>query len=110
MPEIMPILILMGLAFIFAVLVILVTFVLGPKHPTPEKLAPYECGIQEIETTQRRFPVKYLMTGMLFIIFDIEAASIIPLTILMRQLKLLGFVETGDLRGGPHHPVCLCLA
>jgi len=67
----MPILILMGLAFTFAVVVILVTFVLGPKHPTPEKLAPYECGIQEIETTQRRFPVKYLVTGMLFIIFDI---------------------------------------
>jgi NADH-quinone oxidoreductase subunit A len=89
----MPILILMGLAFVFAVLVILATFVLGPKHPTPEKLAPYECGIQEIETTQRRFPVKYLVTGMLFIIFDIEAASIIPLTILMRQLQLLGFVE-----------------
>ena len=93
MPDYMPILILMGLAFAFAVVVILVTFVLGPKHPTPEKLAPYECGIQEIETTQRRFPVKYLVTGMLFIIFDIEAASIIPLTILMRQLKMLGFVE-----------------
>jgi NADH-quinone oxidoreductase subunit A len=92
-PEYVPILILMGLAFAFAVLVVLATFVLGPKHPTPEKLAPYECGIQEIETSHRRFPVKYLVTGMLFIIFDIEAASIIPLTILMRQLKLLGFVE-----------------
>jgi NADH-quinone oxidoreductase subunit A len=93
MPDFIPILILMGLAFAFATLVILVTFVLGPKHPTPEKLAPYECGIQEIESSLRRFPVKYLVTGMLFIIFDIEAASIIPLAVLMRQLKLLGFIE-----------------
>jgi NADH-quinone oxidoreductase subunit A len=93
MPEVLPVLILMGLAFAFTILVTLVTFILGPKRPTPEKLAPYECGIQEIEAPNQRFPVKYLVTGMLFIIFDVEAASIIPLAILMRQLKLQGFVE-----------------
>ncbi len=93
MPEYVPVLILMGLAFAFAVVVIAVTFVIGPKRPTPEKLAPYECGIQEIEPPRARFPVKYLVTGMLFIIFDVEAASVIPLAILMRQLKVLGLVE-----------------
>jgi NADH-quinone oxidoreductase subunit A len=93
MPEYVPVLILMGLAFAFVVLATLVTFILGPKKPTPEKLAPYECGIQEIEAPKQRFPIKYLVTGMLFIIFDVEAASIIPLAILMRQLKLVGFVE-----------------
>ncbi|HEV8190084.1 MAG TPA: NADH-quinone oxidoreductase subunit A [Ktedonobacterales bacterium] len=93
MPEYVPVLILMGLAFAFAVVVIAVTFVIGPKRPTPEKLAPYECGIQEIEPPRSRFPVKYLVTGMLFIIFDVEAASVIPLAILMRQLKVLGLVE-----------------
>lgn len=93
MPEIMPVLILMGLAFAFAVVVILITFILGPKHPTPEKMAPYECGIQEVDAPRSRFPVKYLTTGMLFIIFDVEAASVIPLAILMRQLKVMGLVE-----------------
>ena len=93
MPEVVPVLILMGLAFAFAVLVILVTFILGPKNPTPEKLAPYESGIQEVEVPRSRFPVKYLTTGMLFIIFDVEAASVIPLAILMRQLKILGLIE-----------------
>src|SRR5690242_17512661 len=93
MAEYVPVLILMGLAFAFVVLATLVTFILGPKKPTPEKLAPYECGIQEIEAPKQRFPIKYLVTGMLFIIFDVEAASIIPLAILMRQLKLVGFVE-----------------
>jgi NADH-quinone oxidoreductase subunit A len=66
---------------------------LGPKKPSPEKLAPYECGIQEIEAPKRRFPVKYLLTGMLFIVFDIEIVSFYPLAILMRQLGLFGLIE-----------------
>jgi NADH-quinone oxidoreductase subunit A len=93
MADYVPILIMMGLAFAFTIAVTLVTFVFGPKKPTPEKMAPYECGIEEIESPKQRFTVKYLVTGMLFIIFDVEAASIIPLAILMRQLKVLGLVE-----------------
>jgi NADH-quinone oxidoreductase subunit A len=93
MPEFAPALILFGLALLFGIVVIGVTFILGPKRPTPEKLAPYECGIEEIEPPRQRFPVKYLVTGMLFIIFDVEAASVLPLAILMRRLQLLGLVE-----------------
>lgn len=93
MPDYVPVLLIMGLAFAFTILVTLLTFVLGPKRPTPEKLAPYECGIQEITPPSRRFPVQYLVTGMLFIIFDIEAASIVPLAVLMRRLGPLGLVE-----------------
>jgi NADH-quinone oxidoreductase subunit A len=93
MSQYVPVLILMALAAAFTVLVTGLTFVLGPKKPTPEKLAPYECGIEEISPPTRRFPVQYLVTGMLFIIFDIEAASIIPLAVLMRRLGQMGFVE-----------------
>lgn len=82
-----------GLALLFGIVVIGVTFILGPKRPTPEKLAPYECGIEEIEPPHQRFPVKYLVTGMLFIIFDVEAASALPLAILMRKLQMVGLVE-----------------
>jgi len=81
MPESAPALILLGLALLFGVATISATFVLGPKRPTPEKLAPYECGIEEIEAPKQRFPVKYLVTGMLFIIFDVEAASVLPLAV-----------------------------
>ena len=93
MPQYVPVLILMALAFAFTIVVTLITFILGPKHPSPEKLAPYECGIQEIEAPRRRFPIQYLVTGMLFIIFDVEAASIIPLAVLMRRLGVVGLVE-----------------
>src|SRR6266853_6260369 len=89
----LPIFIYVGLAILFGALVMVLTSFLGPKKPTPEKLAPYECGIQEIEAPKRRFPVKYLLTGMLFIAFDIEIVSFYPLAILMRQLKLFGLIE-----------------
>jgi len=90
---ILPILILVALAVLFGALVMVLTTILGPKKPTPEKLAPYECGIQEIEAPKRRFPVKYLLTGMLFIVFDIEIVSFYPLAILLHQLKVFGLIE-----------------
>jgi NADH-quinone oxidoreductase subunit A len=90
---ILPIFVLVALAILFGLLVMALTAILGPKKPTPEKLAPYECGIQEIEAPRRRFPVKYLLTGMLFIVFDIEIVSFYPLAILMHDLKLLGLIE-----------------
>src|ERR1700730_5097892 len=89
----LPIFILVTLAILFGILVMVLTAFLGPKKPTPEKLAPYECGIQEIEAPERRFPVKYLLTGMLFIVFDIEIVSFYPLAILLHQIKLLGLIE-----------------
>jgi NADH-quinone oxidoreductase subunit A len=89
----LPIFILVTLAILFGILVMVLTAFLGPKKPSPEKLAPYECGIQEIEAPNRRFPVKYLLTGMLFIVFDIEIVSFYPLAILLHQIKLLGLIE-----------------
>lgn len=92
MAPYLPILILMGLAFAFTILVTVVTFILGPKK-RGTNLSPYECGIAEITPPQRRFPVKYLVTGMLFIVFDIEAASLLPLSILMKRLGVTGLIE-----------------
>ena len=89
----LPIFVLVALAVLFGLLVMALTAILGPKKPTPEKLAPYECGIQEIEAPRRRFPVKYLLTGMLFIVFDIEIVSFYPLAVLLHDIKLLGLIE-----------------
>ena len=88
-----PIFILVALAILFGAFVMVLTTILGPKKPTPEKLAPYECGLQEIEAPKRRFSVKYLLTGMLFIVFDIEIVSFYPLAILLHQLKVFGLIE-----------------
>lgn len=89
----LPVFIYVALAVLFGILVMVVTSVLGPRKPSPEKLAPYECGIQEVSAPKRRFPVKYLLTGMLFIAFDIEIVSFYPLAILLHQLKVFGLIE-----------------
>ena len=89
----LPIFTLVALALIFGILVMVLCLFLGPKKPSPEKLAPYECGIQEIEAPKRRFPVRYLLTGMLFIAFDVEIVSFYPLAILLHQLKVFGLIE-----------------
>src|SRR5437762_14346037 len=89
----LPVFILVGLAVLFGIAAMAVSSILGPKKPTPEKLAPYECGIQEIEAPKRRFPIKYLLTGMLFIVFDIEIVSFYPLAILMHKLQVFGLIE-----------------
>lgn len=89
----LPIFIYVSLAILFGAFVMVLTAFLGPKKPTPEKLAPYECGLQEIEAPKRRFPVKYLLIGMLFIVFDIEIVAFYPLAVLLHQIKLLGLIE-----------------
>lgn len=90
---ILPIFIYVSVAILFGAVVMVLTTFLGPKKPTPEKLAPYESGMQEIEAPKRRFPIKYLLVGMLFIVFDIEIVSFYPLAILLHQIKLLGLIE-----------------
>ena len=68
----LPILIMLIIAVGFALASLGVSYLLSPKKPTPEKLAPYECGIfPEVEPSQR-FPVKFYMVAMLYIVFDIE--------------------------------------
>jgi len=89
---ILPIFIYVTLAVLFGIVVMVLTAFLGPKKPTPEKLAPYESGIQEIEAPKMLYSVKYLLTFMLFIVFDIEIVSFYPLAILLHQIKLLGLI------------------
>jgi NADH-quinone oxidoreductase subunit A len=64
--------------------------ILGPKNPTPEKMMPYECGS---ESTGGRFvkpSVKFYLTAILFVVFDIEAVLIYPWTIQFRSLGWMG--------------------
>lgn len=60
------------LAATFVAVALIVSKIVAPNNPTPEKLDPYECGIvPEVEPSQR-FPVKFYLVAMLFVIFDVE--------------------------------------
>ena len=69
------------------------SFVLGPSKPHKKKLAPYESGIIPDTPALRRLSVRFYLTAMLFIIFDVEAVFFYPLAVLLHQLKWFGFIE-----------------
>ena len=71
----------------------LLTFLAGPRRPTPQKLAPYECGITDVVPPPERYPVKFLQVAMLFLIFDVEAVAFYPLAVQLRQMGLPGLGE-----------------
>ena len=70
--DYLPIGLMLLLAAGFVAVSLLVSRMFAPHRPTPEKLDPYECGIvPEVEPSQR-FPVKFYLVAMLFVIFDVE--------------------------------------
>ena len=89
-----PILILAALAGGFAVLSLLASAILRPRKPSPAKLAPYECVIEPVRLPKtERFPVKFYVVAMLFIIFDIETIFLFPWAVSFRSHGLFGLVE-----------------
>ena len=63
------------LAGAFGVVTVTAARALGPKDPTPQKLMPYECGITDLDPTVERFPVRFYLVAMLFVIFDVEVIA-----------------------------------
>ena len=91
-----PILVLAVLALGFAVFSVAVgTFVAGPKRWNKAKLEAYECGIEPtpIPLGGGKVPVKYYLTAMLFIVFDIEIVFLYPWAVAFGRLGTFGLVE-----------------
>ena len=88
-----PILIFLILVTGFALVSLIGSLVLGMRKPSPEKLTPYECGMQPIGTARQRFSVKFYLVAMLFLLFDIEAVLLFPWAVVYRDLKMFGFLE-----------------
>ena len=65
----------------------------GVKRPSREKLSPYECGIPPVGNARERFSISFYLVGMLFILFDVEAAFLYPWAVVYKDLKWFGFVE-----------------
>jgi NADH-quinone oxidoreductase subunit A len=94
LPAYLPILFLIILSSLFAIGSMVVAARLSPRKWTPAKLLPYECGIVPDEDNSReRFPVKFYLVAMLFIIFDIETAFMYPWAVIYQELKVFGLVE-----------------
>jgi len=85
--DFMPILVQVLIATAVALGVIAISNFLGTKRPTPAKLAPYESGMVPVGMAWRRFPIKFYLTAMLFVIFDVEIIFFYPWAVSLRFMK-----------------------
>ncbi|MBW1602588.1 NADH-quinone oxidoreductase subunit A [Streptomyces sp. JJ66] len=90
-----PILVLGALGAAFAVFSVVMASVIGPKRYNRAKLEAYECGIEPtpMPASGGRFPVKYYITAMLFIVFDVEIVFLYPWAVHFDALGMFGLVQ-----------------
>jgi NADH-quinone oxidoreductase subunit A len=93
MPSYVPVLILGAVAAGFAAFTLVVSQLLGRPRPTPAKSATYECGMPPVGTARERFPIKFYLVCMIFILLDVDAAFLYPWALIFRELGPFGFWE-----------------
>jgi NADH-quinone oxidoreductase subunit A len=93
MPSYVPILILGGAAFGFAVFTLVLSQLLGRPRPNAVKSSVYECGVPVIGTARGRFPIKFYLVCMIFILLDVDAAFLYPWALIFRDLGVFGLIE-----------------
>ena len=93
-----PIVVLGAIALVFAVVSVVIASIVGPRRYNRAKLEAYECGIEPLPPGAgpvQRFPVKYYLTAMLFIIFDIEIVFLYPWAVTYGDLGWFGILAVG---------------
>ena len=94
MSQYLPIFAMLVLATLFGVISRVAQRLLIPPRPTPAKVAPYECGIIPSRQPPHRFPVRFYLVAMIFIVFDIEIIFFFPYAIAFRELGGFGLGAT----------------
>ena len=95
LPTYVPILILAAVALGFALFTIVVSHLLGKPRPNPTKAAAYECGTPAVGTARERFPIKFYLICMVFILFDVDAAFFYPWALVFKEIGWSGFLAMG---------------
>ena len=87
------ILLLMVMAVGFGGVSVLLGKVLGPRNPSPEKSAPYECGMPAVGDARERQSIRFYLIAMIFLLFDIEVAFLYPWALALRDLGWPGYMQ-----------------
>jgi len=85
------ILVFMGVAFGLSMLLVLLSFLRGPRKPNIEKLSAYECGFEAFSDARLKFDIRFYLVAILFIIFDLEIAFLFPWAVSLKEIGLYGF-------------------
>ncbi len=87
----LPMFVMFAIAMVICLAMWLGGALVGPKNPTPEKLMPFECGNDTQGGRHVRMSVKFYLTAILFVVFDIEVVFIYPWAALFKGLGWAGF-------------------
>jgi NADH-quinone oxidoreductase subunit A len=93
LPPYFPVVMLFLAATGFALFNVVLSWLLGRPRPNAAKSAVYECGVPSVAKLSERFPIKFYLVAMLFILFDVDAAFLYPWALVFKELGLFGFVE-----------------
>jgi NADH-quinone oxidoreductase subunit A len=88
-----PVAIYLAVALVAAVAFQFVPGLLAHRRPNPAKEEAYECGVEPTSDVSGRFPIRFYLIAMLFVVFDVEAASFYPWAVQMRALRVYGLLE-----------------
>ena len=95
MEQYLPILALVILVTLFGALSFIGSILLAPQRPTSAKEAPYECGIVPESEHSERFPVRFYLVAMAFIVLDVEIVFLYPFATIMKELGAYGLIAMG---------------
>jgi len=93
LPAYFPVVLLFLAATGFALFNIVLSQILGRPRPNPAKNSVYECGVPSVAKLSERFPIKFYLVAMLFILFDVDAAFLYPWALVFKELGMFGFIE-----------------
>jgi NADH-quinone oxidoreductase subunit A len=91
--QYLPIVVMLVLGVLFAGVSLVMSRLVSPKRPSAAKSAPYECGIIPRQDPPERFPVRFYLVAMIFIVVDIEIIFLYPYVIIHEELGFFGLVE-----------------
>ncbi len=92
MGQWLPVLALLVLTALFGAISLVMARVLNPPRPTAAKVAPYESGIADVTDPPERFPVRFFLVAMIFIVFDIEIVFYFPFAMVYEALGGYGLL------------------
>lgn len=90
--QYLPVLIFMLVGVAVGIGPLVLGYVLGPNRPDDAKNSPYECGFEAFEDARMKFDVRYYLVAILFILFDLELAFLMPWAVALDDVGVTGFV------------------
>jgi len=88
-----PVVLFILISAAFAIVTLILSYLVQPRLASPEKMSPYECGSEPISDARIPFPVRYYIIAMLFVIFDVEIIFLYPWAVAFDKIGLFGLIE-----------------